>query len=81
MQNHLQHQAPDQYSSSQYTSLEISPKLAHMQQQKVPAGSKHAAHYSILQLDATEWSAWHGLNERPCIILLMEVLDNLPHDR
>lgn len=79
--DHLQAQAPDQYKDCSYTSLEISPKLAHIQRQKVLADGKHADQYRVLQQDAVDSSSWSTVNPKPCIILLMEVLDNLPHDR
>lgn len=76
---HDHHQ--EQYAHASYTSLEISPKLADVQQQKVLHDGKHRSCYQVAQHDASAPVAWGAVNEQPCVIILMEVLDNLPHDR
>ena len=42
---------------------------------------KHHSHYQVLQQDAIHSSLWDTVDQQPCVIILMEVLDNLPHDR
>jgi len=32
-------------------------------------------------LDAGKVESWGGVDERPCYVIMLEVLDNLPHDR
>lgn len=31
--------------------------------------------------DAGKAESWGGVDERPCFVIMLEVLDNLPHDR
>ncbi|KAL0028989.1 hypothetical protein WJX77_009984 [Trebouxia sp. C0004] len=76
---HDHHQ--EQYARTSYTSFEISPKLAEVQRQKVLYDGKHRSCYKVAQHDASAPLAWGAVNEQPCVIMLMEVLDNLPHDR
>lgn len=42
---------------------------------------KHQSCYQVLQQDAIHSSLWDTVDQQPCVIILMEVLDNLPHDR
>lgn len=81
LQDYLHARHPDQYASAKYTSLEISPKLAAIQEQRVLGDGKHSSCYKVSQHDAVTATAWGVASEQPCVILLMEVLDNLPHDR
>jgi hypothetical protein len=81
LQDYLHDHHQEQYARASYTSLEISPKLAEVQQQKVLHDGKHRSCYKVAQHDASAPLAWGAVNEQPCVIILMEVLDNLPHDR
>ncbi|KAK9832216.1 hypothetical protein WJX74_003267 [Apatococcus lobatus] len=67
------------YERLTYTSIEISPKLAALQRQRV--GEQHAASFRTTTTDACKPEAWGHPSQEPCFILMMEVLDNLPHDR
>lgn len=82
LQDQLEAERPDIHATTSYTSLEISSQLAAKQQQTVLQGSnKHTAQFQVVQQDAASALAWHVQDERPCVILMMEVLDNMPHDR
>lgn len=81
VQNYLQLDHPSVYSGVRYTTLEISPQLAAIQQRKVKSSGKHQECFTVVQQDALSSLAWQALDERPCVILMMEVLDNMPHDR
>lgn len=79
--DHLHSECPDRYADASYTSMEISPRLASIQEQQVLHDGLHSAQYQVLQHDGITSSAWDTVDERPCVIILMEVLDNLSHDR
>lgn len=77
----MQESFPERYQTASYTSVEISPHLASAQAEKVLSDGKHGSSYQVLQQDATSCSLWDSVDQQPCVILLMEVLDNLPHDK
>ena len=77
----MQENCPGRYQTASYTSVEISPHLASAQTEKVLRDGKHASSYQVVQQDATTCSLWDTVDQQPCVILLMEVLDNLPHDK
>ena len=81
LQDNLQQNWPSRYQHTSYTSLEISPQLASAQANMVLRDGKHRSHYQVLQQDAIHSSLWDTVDQQPCVIILMEVLDNLPHDR
>ena len=76
LQDWVQVQRPDLYQKLSYTSIEISPRLAQLQQERL-AG--HEARFSVQQRDAR--ASWGKPTKKPCVIIMNEVLDNLPHDR
>lgn len=80
-QDYLETNDEQVYSGTSYTTLEISPRLAAMQQRKVTANGRHQQCFSVVQQDALTSLAWDAPAEQPCVILMMEVLDNMPHDR
>lgn len=65
-------------------SIEVSAPLAAAQLQRVGgAHPSHRSRYSVRNTSALDRSAW-GREEdslSPCFVLMLEVLDNLPHDR
>lgn len=74
---------PAAYATASYTCLEISATLAALQQEKVEGcgGGGHGGRFSVLRRDATQRGAWGPRSLEPCSVVMMEVLDNLPHDR
>ena len=62
-------------------SIEVSAPLAAAQLQRV--GGAHRSRYSVRNTSALDRSAWGGEEDSlsPCFVLMLEVLDNLPHDR
>lgn len=70
--------APDAYRHTSYTSVEVSRQLADLQLAKVAqAGHEN---FSVQCRDALGPQGW-GSCSHPCFVVMMEVLDNLPHDR
>ncbi|KAG0484870.1 hypothetical protein HPP92_008949 [Vanilla planifolia] len=73
--------APERvYNSMTYVSVEISPSLAKRQLETVGEVSTHLDRYKVEQRDALDKSGWRHADPNPCWVILLEVLDNLPHD-
>ncbi|OWM67625.1 hypothetical protein CDL15_Pgr024710 [Punica granatum] len=71
--------APERvYNSMTYTSVEISPSLAKIQRETVGQVSSHLSRFRVECRDAA--SGWGGVEQHPCWVIMLEVLDNLPHD-
>eukprot|EP00898_Chlorokybus_atmophyticus_P009186 jgi/Chlat1/9269/Chrsp99S08532 len=80
--HHLQqHASPEVFNSLSYTSVEISAQLAALQKSRVHAHEGFRGKYSVVQGSASDPSTWGSQDASPCFIILLEVLDNLPHDR
>ncbi|GMI70416.1 hypothetical protein like AT1G04900 [Hibiscus trionum] len=71
---------PRVYNSMTYTSVEISPALAEIQRQTVGEVRSHLAKFKVEQRDAMDRSGWGDGEQQPCWVIMLEVLDNLPHD-
>eukprot|EP00897_Mesotaenium_endlicherianum_P005548 jgi/Mesen1/5020/ME000025S04412 len=69
------------YNRTRYTSVEISEALATQQEQKVKASGGHTRTYSVEHRSAIDVSGWGKMDEQPCYVIMLEVLDNMPHDR
>lgn len=67
------------YDSMTYVSVEISSSLAQKQLETVGEVSSHLKKFSVECRDAADPSGW-GLDQQPCWVIMLEVLDNLPHD-
>lgn len=76
LQDWVEVQRPDLYQKLSYTSIEISPRLAQLQRERL-AG--HEARFFVQQRDAR--ASWGKPTSGSCAIIMNEVLDNLPHDR
>ncbi|MED6193611.1 hypothetical protein PIB30_021263 [Stylosanthes scabra] len=61
---------PKVYNSMTYTSVEISPSLAEVQRETVSEVRSHIPKFRV------EWD----VEKQPCWVIMLEVLDNLPHD-
>lgn len=68
------------YNSMTYTSVEISPSLAEIQKQTVGEVRTHLTKFKVECRDAADRSGWGDVEQQPCWVIMLEVLDNLPHD-
>ncbi|KAK8980569.1 hypothetical protein V6N11_063169 [Hibiscus sabdariffa] len=71
---------PRVYNSMTYTSVEISPALAEIQRQTVGEVRSHLSKFKVEHRDAMDRSGWGDGEQQPCWVIMLEVLDNLPHD-
>jgi hypothetical protein len=73
---------PEAYAACRYTCLEISPALAAVQRRRVAGEAGHAAaQFEVRVGDASDPGAWGPASGEECHVMMMEVLDNMPHDR
>lgn len=89
-QDYIAEQHPVTYSYMSYTTIEISATLAEQQAALVAQQRGHSQAWRLVRADASQPGAWaelaaclppqHSLSQH-CFVLMMEVLDNLPHDR
>ncbi|KAI3706235.1 hypothetical protein L6452_23836 [Arctium lappa] len=68
------------YNSMSYTSVEISSSLAKKQLETVGEVSSHLSKFKVECRDAADHSGWGDAEQQPCWVIMLEVLDNLPHD-
>ncbi|GAB2221765.1 hypothetical protein Droror1_Dr00012953 [Drosera rotundifolia] len=68
------------YNSMTYTSVEISSSLAERQLETIGQVDSHFSRFKVECRDAADRSGWGAVQEQPCWIIMLEVLDNLPHD-
>ncbi|CAK8531448.1 unnamed protein product [Lathyrus sativus] len=71
---------PKVYNSMTYTSVEISPSLAEVQKETVSEVRSHIPKFRVECRDAADRSGWGDVEQQPCWVIMLEVLDNLPHD-
>ncbi|GFP98331.1 NADH dehydrogenase [ubiquinone] complex i assembly factor 7 homolog, partial [Phtheirospermum japonicum] len=67
------------YDNMTYISVEISSSLAKKQLETVGDVESHSAKFSVECRDAADPNGW-GHEQEPCWVIMLEVLDNLPHD-
>ncbi|XP_041024725.1 protein arginine methyltransferase NDUFAF7 homolog, mitochondrial isoform X1 [Juglans microcarpa x Juglans regia] len=68
------------YNSMTYTSVEISPSLAEIQRETVGGVRSHLSKFRVECRDAADRTGWGAVEQQPCWVIMLEVLDNLPHD-
>ncbi|XP_054821300.1 uncharacterized protein LOC129320120 [Prosopis cineraria] len=68
------------YNSMTYTSVEISPSLAEVQRETVGQVQSHISKFRVEYRDAADQTGWGDVEQQPCWVIMLEVLDNLPHD-
>lgn len=68
------------YNSMSYISVEISSSLAKKQMETVGAVRSHLSKFRVECHDAADKNAWGSIDQQPCWVVMLEVLDNLPHD-
>lgn len=60
--------------------MEISSSLAGKQLETVGQVRSHLSKFKVECRDAADPSGWGHVEEQPCWVIMLEVLDNLPHD-
>eukprot|EP01043_Picozoa_sp_COSAG02_P031113 COSAG02_NODE_2015_length_10106_cov_9.031578_8_plen_261_part_00 len=82
--DYLRDQAPDVYAAASYTDVELSAAMG----QRATETVEQAGHrnFAVVAGDITDtrscWATAAGVGgEELCYVILMEVLDNLPHDK
>ncbi|XP_073525520.1 LOW QUALITY PROTEIN: uncharacterized protein [Phyllobates terribilis] len=68
------------YDSMKYISVEISSSLAEKQLATIGQVSSHLSKFEVERRDAADRSGWGDVQQQPCWVIMLEVLDNLPHD-
>ncbi|KAM7485703.1 hypothetical protein LguiA_001712 [Lonicera macranthoides] len=68
------------YNSMTYISVEISSSLAKKQTETVGEVCSHSSKFRVECRDAADPSGWGDVEQQPCWVIMLEVLDNLPHD-
>lgn len=71
---------PRVYNNMTYISVEVSPSLAEIQRETVGEVCSHLSKFRVECRDATDRSGWGDAEQQPCWVIMLEVLDNLPHD-
>ncbi|GFR52698.1 hypothetical protein Agub_g15325, partial [Astrephomene gubernaculifera] len=78
----LRDNRPQDYRQTSYTCLEISTSLAARQYDKVVRQGGHGGHFHLRRGSGLDPATWGGeVRWEHTFVLMMEVLDNLPHDR
>ncbi|PIN02691.1 hypothetical protein CDL12_24791 [Handroanthus impetiginosus] len=67
------------YDNMTYISVEISSSLAKKQIETVGEVDSHLKKFKVECRDAADPNGW-GIEQQPCWVIMLEVLDNLPHD-
>jgi hypothetical protein len=62
------------------SSIEISPSLAKIQKETVAQVGSHLSKFRVECRDASDLAGWKNVEQQPCWVIMLEVLDNLPHD-
>ncbi|KAH7302780.1 hypothetical protein KP509_23G086700 [Ceratopteris richardii] len=78
--DYLKIQGPVVYDKMKYISIEISRALANAQLKTVHSERMHKSHFSVECRDACSQEGWGKVDENPCFVIMLEVLDNQPHD-
>ena len=93
LQDYIAEREPITYSTMTYCTIELSSSLAAAQQDLVVQQRGHATAWRCIHGDAATPQAWADAaaaaqqrrqrqqQQQHTFVLMMEVLDNLPHDR
>ncbi|GMH08026.1 hypothetical protein Nepgr_009866 [Nepenthes gracilis] len=71
---------PRVYDTMTYISVEISSSLAEKQLEQVGHVHSHLSRFKVECRDAADRGGWGDVQQQPCWVIMLEVLDNLPHD-
>ena len=77
----LREMSPTVHASTQWTAVDVSHSLLRKQSETVSLGSHHRGCFRTEQRGAADAAGWGAVCRRPCFVLALELLDNLPHDR
>ncbi len=80
-QDWLRANRPEEYRRTTYTCLEISSSLAARQYDKVVRQGGHGGAFRLRRGSGLDRGVWGSRSWTHTFVLMMEVLDNLPHDR
>lgn len=81
VQDWIRDNRPEDYERTTYTCIEVSSRLAVQQYQTVVAKGGHVGRFRLLRGSGWDVETWGERDYTHTFILMMEVLDNLPHDR
>ncbi|XP_024527707.1 uncharacterized protein LOC9635014 isoform X2 [Selaginella moellendorffii] len=70
----------DVYKTMHYTSVDVSEGLANKQRHRLCEEEEHGDKFSVECRNARDKSGWGEQDESPCYVVMLEVLDNMPHD-
>ncbi|CAL5416681.1 hypothetical protein CsSME_00034008 [Camellia sinensis var. sinensis] len=68
------------YNNMTYISVEISSSLTKKQLETVGQVQSHLSKFRVECRDAADKNGWGNVDQQPCWVIMLEVLDNLPHD-
>lgn len=71
---------PDVYARTKYYAIEISHPLATKQMEMLKNTKHYSEHQEKIEIINKSIFNWNTLNPNPCFFILLEVLDNFPHD-
>ncbi|KTW30702.1 hypothetical protein T552_00414 [Pneumocystis carinii B80] len=71
---------PDVYARTKYYAIEISHPLATQQMEMIKNTKHYREHQEKIEIINKSILDWNTLNSNPCFFILLEVLDNFPHD-
>ncbi|KAG4306155.1 hypothetical protein PORY_000143 [Pneumocystis oryctolagi] len=70
----------DVYTRTKYCAIEISHSLATQQMETLKNNENYHDHYEKIKIINKSIFDWDTLDPNPCFFILLEVLDNFPHD-
>lgn len=71
---------PDVYERTKYYAIEISHSLTTKQKETLENNKYYHIHHEKIEIINKSIFDWNTLNPNPCFFILLEVLDNFPHD-
>lgn len=71
---------PDVYARTKYYAIEISHPLATQQMEMLKKTKHYRRYQKKVEIINKSIFDWNTLNSNPCFFILLEVLDNFPHD-
>ncbi|KAG5439166.1 hypothetical protein PCANB_001465 [Pneumocystis canis] len=78
--DYLRNTDPDVYARTKYCAIEISHPLAMRQAETLKNTKNYHEHHKRVEIINKSIFDWNKLDPNPCFFILLEVLDNFPHD-
>ncbi|KAG5518911.1 hypothetical protein PMAC_002442 [Pneumocystis sp. 'macacae'] len=78
--DYLRNVDPDVYTRTKYCAIEISHSLAAQQVKTLKSTKSYHEHQEKIEIVNKNIFDWNTLDPNPCFFILLEVLDNFPHD-